>query len=281
MLNAALTMAHNTKMTALLMYLSLFCIQFFDCHSFILSSSSKHIVKPNKNARINQRLQSISEESNSLNDSIIPVAKVDSYDKAMSIIDKCSKSKLPSDDLYDAVRYIDKKAFSIYPNDETKAQMWSKAYGSWKLVLATGGGRYTTFKPVPIFAFAYIDENNFGNGIGINEKIILLSLLGPHFFNTKRRQMMICIDDFFLFSKLIDNDSLPSFMKDGMGLGKRPSDYYDAKGRLKKKGSRMPAFTFIASSDDSLVARGGSGGIAIWTRLKEDIVSAAYSREKY
>ena len=43
-----------------------------------------------------------------------------------------------------------------------------------------------------------------------------------------------------------------------------------------KKGSRMPAFTIIGASEKSLVARGGSGGIAIWTRLDKDIGPAAY-----
>lgn len=38
----------------------------------------------------------------------------------------------------------------------------------------------------------------------------------------------------------------------------------------------MPAFTIIGSSEKSLIARGGSGGIAIWTRLEKDIRPAAY-----
>ena len=57
-----------------------------------------------------------------------------------------------------------------------------------------------------------------------------------------------------------------------MALKKRPIDYKKEKGS-----SRPPAFTFIAASDTSLVARGGSGGIAIWTRLDKDIRPAAYS----
>jgi len=53
-------------------------------------------------------------------------------------------------------------------------------------------------------------------------------------------------------------------------LKKRPEDFSG------KKGGPISAFTFIASSDSSLVARGGSGGFAIWTRLEKDILSAAY-----
>jgi hypothetical protein len=69
---------------------------------------------------------------------------------------------------------------------EEKQALWDSAHGSWKLQLATGGGKYTTFKPVPIFAFAMVDEMNFGNGVGWNADSIVLSLLGPHSFNTQR-----------------------------------------------------------------------------------------------
>ncbi len=147
--------------------------------------------------------------------------------------------------------------------------MWDTAHGSWKLVLATGGGRYTTFKPVPIFAFARIDGSTFGNGVGLNGDWILLSLLGPHEFSARTRQMKICIDDMYIAGKEV-TDKVPSFITKGIGLGKRPGDYSGVKG------DRIPAFTIIASSEESLVARGGTGGIAIWTRLDKDISSAAY-----
>ena len=75
------------------------------------------------------------------------------------------------------MRYIDRSALKLYPDEEAKEQLWQRAYGSWKLQLVTGGGRFTTeFKPVPIFAFAMLDEKNFGNGIGFNEKNMILSL---------------------------------------------------------------------------------------------------------
>ena len=191
------------------------------------------------------------------------------YKTAMSKIDAASKSGVPSDDLYDSVLVIDRNARNVYPDDESKEELWKRAYGSWKLVFATGGGAYKTFKPVPIFAFAMLDEQNFGNGVGINENMILLSLLGPHELLTKRRMMMINIDDIFLGSRRV-TDNVPGFIGEGIGLGKRPIDY-------KKSRNRAPAFVFIAASETSLVARGGSGGIAIWTRLEKDIRPAAYN----
>lgn len=182
------------------------------------------------------------------------------YAKAISTIDQASVSSTPSEDLYDAVRVIDRNSLKIYPDDESKEALWKRAFGSWKLVLATGGGRNKTFKKVPIFAFAMLDENNFGNGVGLNESIILLSLLGPHEL-TKRRQMIINIDDVFIGSNKVTN-IVPEFLSEGMGAGKRPIDY-------KNSGRRPPAFTFIAASEKSLVARGGSGGIQGFTRMTE------------
>lgn len=201
----------------------------------------------------------------------LSAVKVDGYEEAFSIIDHCSVSGIPSDELYDAVRFIDKNALKIYPNLDEKQALWDEAHGSWKLQLATGGGKYTTFKPVPLFAFAMIDDINFGNGVGWNPDNVILSLLGPHSFRTQRRQMIISIDDIFLFSSKVSK-FVPDFIGAGMGLGKRPEDF---KGK-----SRPPAFTMIGASEKSLIARGGSGGIAIWTRLPQDIRPAAYGTEQ-
>lgn len=190
-----------------------------------------------------------------------------SVQDALSVVDQCSIDGKPSDNLYDAVRYLDKQALKL--DDDEKKQLWKTANGSWKLQLATGGGKFYKFKPVPIFAFAYLDDENFGNGVGFNQDFILLSLLGPHEYNTKRRQMVINIDDMFICGNQI-TDLAPGFIQKSIGLGMRPSDY-------TAKGSRPPAFTFIASSNNSLVARGGSGGIAIWTRLNKSIRPSAYN----
>lgn len=176
------------------------------------------------------------------------------YAESFELIDECASSGQPTDQLYDAVRYIDKNAIRLYPNEDAKVQLWERAHES------------TSFKPVPIFAFAMIDDKCFGNGVGMNNgETIILSLLGPHYFNAKRRQMGIGIEDVFLFSKNI-TQYIPRFVGDGMLLGKRPEDF-------EKMGkSRMPAFNMIGASDKSLIARGGSGGIAIWTRLKKDMI---------
>ena len=192
----------------------------------------------------------------------------DIYRQSFDIIDGCAASGRPSDQLFESVRYIDKNAIKLYPDETSKMELWDRAQGSWRLTLATGGGQYNTFKPIPIFAYAMIDDKCFGNGIGLNENTIILSLLGPHYFNAKRRQMGIGIEEVFLFSKKV-TPLVPRFMADGMNLGKTPDDLKDTK-------SRMPTFTIIGASDRSLIARGGTGGIAIWTKLENDIRPAAY-----
>ena len=197
--------------------------------------------------------------------------KIDGYDDAFAIIDECAVTGTPSDNLYDAVRFIDKNALKIYPTLQHKQELWDQAHGSWKLQLATGGGKFKTFKPIPIFAFAMIDEQTFGNGVGWNEHFILLSLRGPHIFRDKIRQMIITIQDMYLGGSCV-TQWLPGFIKDGMGLGKTSLDDFQNR--------RPPAFTMIAASDKALVARGGSGGIAIWSRLENDIRPSAYKTKE-
>lgn len=190
------------------------------------------------------------------------------YTRSFDKIDECAASGRPSDQLFDSVRYIDKNAIKLYPDETSKLELWDRAHGSWRLSLATGGGQYNTFKPIPIFAYAMIDDKCFGNGIGFNENTIIISLIGPHYFNAKRRQMGIGIEEVFLFSKKV-TPLVPGFMADGMNLGKTADDLKDSK-------SRMPTFTIIGASDRSLIARGGTGGIAIWTRLENNIRPSAY-----
>ena len=80
--------------------------------------------------------------------------------------------------------------------------------------------------------------------------------------------MGIGIENMYLFSNKVKP---PEFIGNGMGLGKTPEDYITDN-------SRMPTFTMIGASDKSLIARGGTGGIAIWTRLEKDIRPAAYGK---
>ncbi len=74
---------------------------------------------------------------------------------------------------------------------------------------------------VPFFAYAMlIDENNFGNGVGLNQDTDILSLfVGPHYFNTKRRVIEIGMEDMFHFSsKVGTQEFVPKFTSISDGI---------------------------------------------------------------
>lgn len=147
-------------MTRLLAFLLLGCVE-----SFISVVATRRTIRP-----------SLSLYQQVLSTTALDLDRL--YTESFVLIDECAASGEPTDQLYDTVRYIDKNAIRLYPNEDEKLRLWDRAHGSWKLTLATGGGRSTTFKPVPIFAFAMIDDKCFGNGIGMNNgESIILSLL--------------------------------------------------------------------------------------------------------
>jgi hypothetical protein len=175
----------------------------------------------------------------------------------------------PSDDLCDAVHFIEKNAYVIYPDLAHKQALWDKAHGSWKLQLSTGGAKFRSFHQPPAFlpfSFAMIAEKHFGNGIGLNENTIWLSLLHNHYFNAKYRQMVVTVAEVYLGGFKVTR-FVPDFIRNAINLGKKPEDF----------DKRPPTFVIIGASDKALIARGNqSGGIAIWTRLPQDIRLVAY-----
>merc|ERR1719199_2224219 len=66
-----------------------------------------------------------------------PAVKVDGYDDAFRIIDDCAVSGEPTEELFDAVRFVDKNAYKIYPDLDNKQALWKEAHGSWKLQFAS------------------------------------------------------------------------------------------------------------------------------------------------
>lgn len=182
--------------------------------------------------------------------------RIDGYDEAFRIIDECAVKGEPSNYLYDAVHFIEKNAYIIYPNLSHKQALWDKAHGSWKLQLSTGGAKFRSFHQPPSFlpfSFAMIAEKHFGNGIGLNEKTMWLSLLHNHCFNARIRQMVVTVADVYLGGFKVTR-FVPGFIRKAINLGKKPGDFHD---------KRPPAFVIIGASDKALIARGNqSGGLA-------------------
>lgn len=202
----------------------------------------------------------------------LSATKIDGYEEAYAIIDACATSGEPSDELFDAVHFIERNAYRIYPDMEQKKELWESSLGSWKLQLSTGGMRSRSFHKPPKylpFSFAMIDEQNFGNGIGLNENSIWLSLLDKHYYDVNHRRLVVTVGDVYLFGRRVNN-FLPPFLR--QNLGKEPDDFKD---------SPPPTFVLAGCSKHSLIARGNqSGGLALWTRLPRDIREVAYKHEK-
>jgi len=194
--------------------------------------------------------------------------KIDGYDEALRIIDDCATKGEPNDDLYNAIRFVEKKAYIIYPDLVHKQELWDKAHGSWKLELSTGGAKVMSFHKPPAFlpfSFAMIDDIHFGNGIGLNEHTIWLSLLHKHYFNMRIRHMVVTIQDVYIGGSRV---TLPEFLRNAMNVGKTPEDFGDQP---------APTFVIIGATDKALIARGNqSGGLAIWSRLPNDVRRVAY-----
>jgi hypothetical protein len=214
-----------------------------------------------------------SEEKSNLHECPRPCDKIDDYEAAFRVIDDCAAKEEPSERLSEAVRYIEVKGYNIYPDLASKLALWNQAHGSWKLVLVTGSAKCHSFHPprrLPFLSFSYamIDDLNFGNGIGPNEQSIWLSFLHKHMFEPKIRHMIVLVEDIFLFG-IKATHMIPTFLCDWLNLGKTPEDF--------GKEDRPPTFVIVGASKKALIARGNrSGGLAIWSRMQNDIRPVAY-----
>jgi hypothetical protein len=210
----------------------------------------------------------ISKPATSHQQSVLHTAKID---VAWSVIDECAETGEPCDELFQAVRFLETNAYIIYPDLSHKQDLWDKAHGSFKLVLSTGSAKNRSFHKPPFFlpfSFAMIDDEHFGNGVGLNQDVIWLSLLHKHYYNTRIRHMVVTIQDVFLGGKRVTN-SLPQSLLDSLNVGKAPEDF-----------DKPPTFVIIGASDKALIARGNqSGGLAIWSRLENDIRKVAYKQQ--
>jgi hypothetical protein len=91
--------------------------------------------------------------------------------KALKIIEEGAETRPENDDeLYYAVRYIDRNAHTLYSDDDVKHELWEKAKGSWELRMAYEDSKASTFYPYPDFrdfaiAYIIIEDEYFGKGI--------------------------------------------------------------------------------------------------------------------
>lgn len=202
------------------------------------------------------------------------ISKAKTYEEAIQIIDQCALQEEPCEELFQAVKFIERGASmnKIYPEASDKQELWNRAQGCWKLVLSTGDGKTRSFHPPSYafpFSFAMISGEYFGNGFGLNEKMVWVSVLQKHYFNPNIRQMVVTVLDIYLGGRKATS-FIPEFMKKAINLGKTPQDFAQDK-------ERPPAFCLIAATDNALIARGNqSGAVAIWKKLSSDVRPIAY-----
>lgn len=201
-----------------------------------------------------------------------PTVAVTTFEEAIQIIDECAFQEAPSDQLYQAVRLVEKNANKFYPSKLDKQALWDRAQGNFKLVLSTGNAKTKAFHPPNyIFAFSYamIRDGYFGNGFGPNEDNVWVSILQKTYVNMKIRQMVVTVKDIYLGGNKA-TDKIPQFFKKAINLGMTPQHF-------EEESKRPPAFCILAATEHALVARGNqSGSLAIWKRFPKDIRTSAY-----
>lgn len=76
-----------------------------------------------------------------------------SLDQAIKTIERCAEEGEDSEDneLYYAVRYIDRNAHKLYKDRKVKEELYEKAKGSWELRLAYEEPHNMNFQPYPDF----------------------------------------------------------------------------------------------------------------------------------
>lgn len=199
--------------------------------------------------------------------------KETNYNKEQAIesIEAATLKGQPNDELYYAVKFIDRFANQLYSGPGEKEKLMDKAYGSWELRLAITSDRDERFYPHPEFrkfamAFITIGDEYFGKGIAPDTNFCFVGLGGPTSRNIQRRQVFMSYEDYYINGNQVPGWDLSYYTR---GFSKRWS--------ADDKDKPPLAFTIIACTDKCLVVRGSkTGGMAIFRRIPTDMGPVAY-----
>lgn len=208
--------------------------------------------------------------------------RIEGYDEAFKIIDQAAETGILKPDLKQAVRFIEVNSYKIYPAKDPShsEELWRTVQGSWKLTASTGSHKSREFHAPPWFlpfSFAMIDGPRFGNGIGLNQRQIGLSLLHHAHFHRKHRALSVTHPDMYMGGHRINLPEWlrPSVMK--VVEEETDSEHRSPNMQTKTRNKKVPTFVLVGASKKALIARGNqSGGLALWTRLPEDIREVAF-----
>jgi hypothetical protein len=209
--------------------------------------------------------------------------RMDEYEEAFKIIDHAAETGQLSPELDKAVRFIEVNSYKIYPaTDPSNAEeLWKSAQGSWKLTASTGSHKSRTFHAPPWFlpfSFAVIDGTRFGNGIGLSENQIGLSLLHHAHFHVEHRKLSVTHPDMYFGGNPVGLPEWlrPSIMK--VVEEDNNSDHPQKRTPTTERTKKVPTFVLVGASEKALIARGNqSGGLALWTRLPRDLRPVAFN----
>lgn len=191
--------------------------------------------------------------------------------EALQTIEDCAQRGQSTEELFWAVKFIDRNAIHIYSDPKDKEALLEEAKGSWELRLAVNSDRDQEFYPHPEFrafamAFITIQEDYFGKGIASDTSFCFVALGGPSTKNIKTRQVYMNYEDYFINGRQVPGWDLSYFMR----------GY--ARNWVAAERKRPPlAFTVVCATNKVLVVRGSkTGGMAIFRRIAEDMCPAAY-----
>jgi hypothetical protein len=191
-------------------------------------------------------------------------------EKSLDIIDEAVKQGEDIEELFTAVKFIDRFANQLYPTMDKRQELMDKINGSWELRLALNSDRDINFYPHPEFrafamAFSAISNEYFGKGIAPDSNFCFVALGGPSTRNIRRRQVFMNYEDYFINGAQVPGWDLSYYLR---GYTK------DWKAEDQKQ---VLAFTVIACTDLALTVRGSkTGGIAIFRRIPDDMAPAAF-----
>jgi len=192
-------------------------------------------------------------------------------EKATKAIEECAEKGDGSEELYSAVRFIDRNAHKLYSDPKEREALWQRTKGCWELRLAYDDARNQEFFPYPDFrdfAMAYImvEDDYFGKGIAKSPAFSFVAMGGPSHVDVRKRQVFMDYEDFYISGNCVPDWDLSYFMR----------GY--ARNWYSKERKRPPlAFTMICASDNALLVRGSkTGGMAIFRRLQEEMQPASY-----
>lgn len=196
-------------------------------------------------------------------------------EKAITTIEDCAEVGENKEDLYGAVRFIDRNAHKLYSDHQQRKSLWERSLGSWELRLAYDDARNEEFYPYPDFrdfaiAYVMISPDYFGKGIAKGPSFSFVAMGGPSTFSLRKRQVFMDYEDFYISGNIMPDWDLSYFMR---GYAR---NWYNTERK------RPPlAFTMIAASDKILLVRGSkTGGMAIFRRIQEDMEPVSYGESK-